>query len=105
MRALFALPILLAACAGEDRATVAQGQQIAEARCGACHATGRTGTSPRAGAPAFRDLHSRYPVDDLAESLAEGIVTGHPEMPEQSFSAEEVTALVAYLKSLERPAQ
>ncbi len=103
MRALLALPVLLmAACTGEDRAAVAEGRQIAEARCGACHATGRTGTSPRDGAPPFRDLHSRYPVDDLAESLAEGIVTGHPEMPEQSLSAEDVTALIAYLKSLER---
>lgn len=102
MRALLALPLLLAACTGEDRTAVAQGHDLAEARCGACHATGRSGASPREGAPAFRDLHNRYPVDNLAESLAEGIVTGHPEMPEQSFSAEEVSALIAYLKSLER---
>lgn len=103
MRSLFALPLLLATCAAEDgAAAIARGQQLAEARCGACHATGRTGVSARPTAPAFRDLHKRYPVESLAESLAEGIVTGHPDMPEQSFSAEDVTALIAYLKTLER---
>ena len=95
--------LALAACApGEDTgAARAQGERIAQERCAACHAVGRTGASPRAGAPAFRDLHNRYPVDQLAESLAEGIVTGHPDMPEVSFDQAEVAALIAYLRSLE----
>lgn len=102
MRAALVLAVLLAACSAEPGADAAQGERLAQDRCGACHATGRTGESPRAGAPAFRDLHNRYPVDQLEESLAEGIVTGHPDMPEQSFSPEEVNALIAYLRSLER---
>ena len=32
-------------------------------------------------APPFRDLPKRYPVENLAEALAEGIVTGHPARP------------------------
>lgn len=105
MRGLMVAGLLaLAGCTpGNDTAAArAQGERIAQDRCAACHAVGRTGASPRANAPAFRDLHNRYPVDQLAESLAEGIVTGHPDMPEVSFDQAEVTALIAYLRSLER---
>ena len=52
-------------------------------------------------APPFRTLHSRYPVESLEESLAEGIVTGHPAMPEFQFDPEQVGDVIAYLKSLE----
>jgi mono/diheme cytochrome c family protein len=103
MRALAILAVLLAACtAPQDRREVAEGERLATERCGSCHAVGPTGASPRPNAPAFRALHRRYPVDDLAEALAEGIVTGHPDMPEQSFSQPEIIALLAYLRSLER---
>jgi cytochrome c len=44
----------------------------------------RSGTA-RCLAPPFRTLHERYPVEDLVEPLAEGIVTGHPTMPEFRF--------------------
>ena len=80
----------------------AQGERLAQELCAGCHAIGRTGASPREGAPPFRDLHRRYPVDDLAEALAEGIMTGHPEMPQFSFDADQVTAFLDYLRSLER---
>jgi mono/diheme cytochrome c family protein len=53
---------------GGAGSAVAQGQRLAEERCAACHAVGRTGASPRPPAPAFRDLHRRYPVDQLAEA-------------------------------------
>jgi cytochrome c len=51
-------------------------------------------------APPFRDLPKRYPVDHLAEALAEGIVTGHPAMPEFTFTPREIEALLSYLSSL-----
>jgi len=47
-------------------------------------------------------LYSRYPVEDLQESLAEGIVAGHPTMPEFRFDLGQVGDVIAYLKSLER---
>ncbi len=106
MRAALLPLLLLAACAPAAPQApppdAAAGQRIAEQRCAACHAVGPTGASPRAGAPAFRDLHRRYPVDQLAESLAEGIVTGHPDMPVFTFDRAEIEDFLAYLRSLER---
>jgi cytochrome c len=102
MRLALVLLAALAACGPRTDPAVAQGQRLAEERCAACHAVGRTGASPRPPAPAFRDLHRRYPVDQLAEALAEGIVTGRPEMPEYRFDAAEVDGFIAYLRSLER---
>jgi mono/diheme cytochrome c family protein len=40
-------------------------------------------------------------VESLAEALAEGIVTGHPTMPEFALDAAQVNDFIAYLKSLE----
>ncbi|WP_419951697.1 c-type cytochrome [Methylobacterium sp.] len=81
---------------------VKQGETIARTNCARCHAIGRLGSSPLREAPPFRELHVRYPVEDLAESLAEGITTGHPTMPEFRLEPDEADALIAYLKSLER---
>jgi cytochrome c len=78
------------------------GLAILRANCARCHAIGMTGNSPLPAAPAFRTLHLRYPVESLEESLAEGIITGHPAMPEFQFSPEQVGDIIAYLKSLER---
>ena len=69
--------------------------------CASCHAIGRTGDSPRKGAPTFRSLGQRYPVESLEEALAEGLMSGHPDMPEFSFDADEVGAIIAYLKSIQ----
>ena len=52
-------------------------------------------------APKFRELHQRYPVENLAEAMAEGIVTGHPQMPEFLFYSWEVHDIIAYLKSIQ----
>ena len=52
--------------------------------------------------PPFRTLHLRYPVEDIVESLAEGIRTAHPAMPEFQLDAAQIADLIAYLKSLER---
>ena len=59
------------------------------------------GPSPLEIAPPFRTLHQRYPVEKLQESLAEGIVTGHPSMPEFQLDPGQVGDVIAYLKSLE----
>jgi mono/diheme cytochrome c family protein len=78
-----------------------RGETLARTTCAGCHAIGRTGESPLAIAPPFRTLHTRYPVESLAEALAEGIVTGHPTMPEFSLDAAQVNDFIVYLKSLE----
>lgn len=79
-----------------------RGRTFAQTNCAMCHAVGRTGDSPLKIAPPFRILHERYPVEELSESLAEGIVTGHPTMPQFQLPSDQVGDLVAYLKTLER---
>jgi len=81
--------------------TLALGRALVVRNCGLCHAVGRADASPRPGAPAFRDLSQRYEVEALGEALAEGILTGHPEMPEFRFAPHEVEAILRYLQSLQ----
>ena len=52
-------------------------------------------------APPFRTLHLRYPVETLAEALAEGIYTGHPAMPASELDPDQIHDLLSYLKTLE----
>lgn len=85
---------------GADDDAAAKGLAILERNCARCHALGSTGASPHPQAPPFREVVERYPVEDLEESLAEGIVSGHPDMPEFTFEPNEINAILAYLNSL-----
>jgi hypothetical protein len=82
------------------RAEVSE-QSISRAAARWCHAIGLADESPLHPAPPFRTLHLRYPVESLQEALAEGIVTGHPRMPEFQLKPNQIEDLIAYLKSLE----
>ena len=96
--------IVLLALAGPAVAqppVLARGQRLVERHCAACHATGVVGVSPNRAAPPFRTLHTRYNIDDLAEALAEGMLTGHPAMPEFKFPPRDIRAIIAYLKSIQ----
>ncbi|MEQ1901283.1 MAG: cytochrome c [Devosia sp.] len=77
------------------------GKVLVSAYCGGCHAIGREGESAHLQAPPFRQLHERYDVELLSEALVEGLVSGHPDMPEFEFDPDQAAAIVAYLKSLE----
>lgn len=81
---------------------IQRGRQFAEVNCSMCHAVGRFGDSPLAIAPPFRSLALRYPVEDLEEALAEGVVTGHPSMPQFQLDSAQIADFIAYLKTLER---
>jgi cytochrome c len=72
-------------------------------RCGGCHAIGKTGESNNPKSPPFRYLSRRYPLSDLQESLAEGIIVGHEglEMPQFQFSPGMIDALLAYMNSVQ----
>jgi cytochrome c len=78
-----------------------RGLAILMKNCAPCHAVERRGASPRADAPQFRTLGRRYPVESLEEALGEGIISGHPDMPEFIFTGEDVGAIIAYLKSIQ----
>jgi cytochrome c len=77
-----------------------QGQDIVANKCGGCHAVGRFGESRNSRAPALRTLHERYPIDSLAEALAEGTITASDE-PEFNFSGREVGAIISYIKMIQ----
>lgn len=98
---LLTLLLLAAPVAAAEDPQVALGSSLIELYCADCHATGRFGISPHPPAPPFRELHLRYDVEELTEALVEGLVSGHPDMPEFEFDPEQAAAIVAYLKSLE----
>lgn len=85
-----------------DDSPLAIGHDILSKNCARCHAIDDTGESPLAKAPPFREVVKRYEPTQLEEALAEGIVTGHNEMPEFEFDPDQITAIIAYLTSLER---
>lgn len=78
-----------------------RGQAFANANCARCHSIDKLTDSPLKAAPPFRALHKRYPVESLEETLGEGIVTGHPSMPEFQLGPAQVGDLIAFLKTLE----
>ena len=78
-----------------------RGLVFVQTNCAMCHAVGRFGSSPLAVAPPFRTLHENYPVEDLAEALAEGIVVGHPSMPQFQLDPGQIDDVISYLKGLE----
>src|SRR5262245_45956621 len=59
-----------------------RGLTFARTNCARCHSIDKATPSPLKEAPPFREFHKRYPVESLEEALGEGIVTGHPNMPE-----------------------
>ena len=89
-----------AAVAEATKAEAQRGHDIVQAKCSGCHAIELTGDSPFQAAAPFRTLHRRYPLENLEEALAEGIMSGHPAMPEFVFEPDEVGDIIAYLKSL-----
>ena len=79
-----------------EAASVQRGLNFALANCARCHSIDKVTPSPLNIAPPFRTLQERYPVESLEKPLAEGIVTGHQNMPE--FPLEPVADFIAFLK-------
>ena len=99
--------LALGACAspGEPAMTTnpqtSDGRLLVKVHCAECHAIGRNDVSKHRDAPAFRTLSQTYPVSALEESLAEGIMVGHPDMPEFKFRPEDVASIISYLESIQ----
>ena len=85
--------------AGAEEALAERGRIIADTYCSECHATGASDASPMPQAPPLRTFKERWPVDHLAEALAEGIMVGHEDMPEFRMTTSEIEAFLAYLDS------
>ena len=88
--------------AAENELSV-KGEALAKEQCGQCHATGATGESPHKEAPPFRTFASKWPLENLEESLAEGIVTGHPDMPAITLEPDQITVLIEHLHTIATP--
>jgi len=95
-----ALVAVAAKADDSEKETIARGHAIIKANCARCHAIGMDDSSHHEEAPPFRVVVTRYPPEDLAEALAEGIVSGHPDMPEFVFQPAEIEAILAYLGTL-----
>lgn len=99
--------LALAACASPTAPIVtpdlqtSDGRFLVDVHCAECHAIGRNDRSKHRDAPALRTLSQNYPVNSLEESLAEGIVVGHPDMPEFRFRSEDVASIISYLESIQ----
>jgi mono/diheme cytochrome c family protein len=93
---------LAATSATAEPSVVEKGRHALETRCSRCHAIGLEGASAHPEAPPFREVVKRYPPESLEESLAEGITSGHPDMPEFILSPDEIFAVVAFLHTLEQ---
>lgn len=78
-----------------------RGKAYARTNCARCHAIDRVSESPLKIAPPFRTLHQRYPIETLGEALAEGVYTGHADMPAFELNPDQIHDLLSYLKTLE----
>ncbi|OCW59168.1 c-type cytochrome [Hoeflea olei] len=82
--------------------SIEQGRELVEINCGKCHAVEAADASPHEGAPPFRTLSERFPMDALEEAFADGhIYADHPDMPEFIATPEQVDAIIAYIASLQ----
>lgn len=93
--------LLLTANVQAQSLSVQRGLQFARTKCAHCHSINKVSPSPLPIAPPFRTLHERYPVEALEEALAEGILSGHPDMPEFRLDPGQINDLIAFLKTLE----
>lgn len=91
------------AAGAEEDPAVGRGRAIARGACADCHAVGPSGSSPKAEAPPFREIGRKYPVESLEEALAEGVVVGHPGMPQVKMNEAEIGAFLAWLKTIQMP--
>lgn len=93
----------ISASAWSDGAANADaGRELASRLCARCHAVGASGSSPLATAPPFRTFAAKWPLENLEEALAEGIVVGHKDMPEFELKPAQISDFLAYLRSVQK---
>lgn len=85
--------------------SIQNGKTIAAKLCSSCHSISKTDDSINKKAPPFRTFSERWPLENLEEALAEGIVVGHDQMPEFKFTPEQIDDFLAFLSSLNSKAK
>lgn len=89
------------ALAESDFEKIMHGKGLVETNCSQCHGVSLTDKSTHEKAPVFRSLAKRYPIEALEEAFAEGIYSGHPDMPVFEATPEQISAIVAYISSIQ----
>ena len=84
-----------------DASYIEAGREIVMSKCAECHATDRTGISPRSDAPPLRTVLSNYNPSALADDFREHIHVGHPDMPDFDFTVLQTEGVLAYLTSIQ----
>ena len=98
---------VMVACAGgpafaQQDPAAQRGLTFLQTNCAQCHSVDKVSESRLAIAPPFRALHLKYPIEDLRRPLSEGIIAGHPTMPQFRLDPDQLADVMAYLKMLER---
>jgi cytochrome c len=101
--ALICLAVASSGIALAQDEEIARGQALTTKLCAECHAVGRTGTSPDAGAPTFRSMDDHTDLDEFILRLRTGQPGTHPDRPDFRFSRDDGNAVVAYLRSVQGP--
>ena len=99
--ALAVFPLLVSAAFARE-GSASRGEAFARTTCARCHGVGSRGASPTPEAPTFRTLAGRFPIDDLADILVEGVERRHPAMPDFRLDPLDADDLTAYLRTLRR---
>ena len=99
--AAFAGSLVCMAHAHAQNPAAQRGLTFVRTHCAQCHAIDKVSASPLRAAPPFRTLHLKYPIESLQEAFAEGIVTGHPSMPEFRLDPGQVNDVITFFKTLE----
>jgi cytochrome c len=79
-----------------------RGLTFVRVHCAECHAISKVGESPLTIAPPFHTLHLKFPIESLRRRLSEGIIAGHPTMPQFRLDADQLADVIAYIETLER---
>jgi mono/diheme cytochrome c family protein len=96
------LALLILASAAHAQNPVRRGRALLNEFCANCHAIGKTGNSRMREAPPLRTLGRSFELDDFAQDLRRGILSGHPDMPKFKFSEDDARAVTAYLRSIQQ---
>lgn len=80
---------------------LAHGRRLVVDNCSQCHAVTLNDESNHAEAPPFRELSKYYPIEALEEAFAEGIESGHPDMPVFEVDIIQLQDIVAYIASIQ----
>jgi mono/diheme cytochrome c family protein len=98
--------LLLCLSATSDAARLSKlamrGKVILQEKCGRCHAIEVHGDSRLKQAPPMREIYGRFNPRELQAELSEGKASRHKDMPQISFSDEDVHAILTYLYAIRK---